>query len=200
MTDTLNVDHSKWKKPRPLLSESLRPRALSDLTLPTPTIEGLQRIIESGSMVNLLFHGPIGSGKTSAAKIFMNAIGGCRTINRSSKTSPNLARYIRQFAGCVGANICFVDEAHLISKADQIALPDIIDWASRNCRFFFAATDIKKLIPTLRSIRVWVSKIGIRCDIYNCAVRLSLIETNEFQEQQIKENPYVFLEDDGALL
>jgi DNA polymerase III delta prime subunit len=30
-------------------------------------------------------------------------------------------------------------------------LPDIIDWLSRTRRFFFAATDIKKLIPALRS-------------------------------------------------
>ena len=66
----------RWKKPKPLLAEILRPKALSDLTLPTPTIERLQRVIESGSMVNMLFHGPLGSGKTSAAEIFMDAIGG----------------------------------------------------------------------------------------------------------------------------
>ena len=31
------------------------------------------------------------------------------------------------------------------------SLPDIIDRASVNCRFFFAATDITKLIPAIRS-------------------------------------------------
>jgi replication-associated recombination protein RarA len=139
------------KNPRPLLSEILRPQALSDLTLPTLTIERLQRVIESGSMINMLFSGPPGSGKTSAAEIFMNAIGGSLTINRSSDTRGNLAKCIKEFASYTVAEICFVDEAHFISKRDQTVLPDIIDWLSRNCRFFFAATDIKKLVPALRS-------------------------------------------------
>jgi replication-associated recombination protein RarA len=69
MTDDFNIDCSERKHLRPLLSESLRPRALSDLALPTPTIERLQRVLESGSMVNMSFYGPPGSGKTSAAEI-----------------------------------------------------------------------------------------------------------------------------------
>ena len=73
------------------------------------------------------------------------------TINRCSETRPNLAKYVQDFASRCGANICFVDEAHLISKRDQTVLPDIIDWLSCNCRFFFAATDIAKLIPALQS-------------------------------------------------
>jgi replication-associated recombination protein RarA len=138
------------KNPRPLLSEILRPQALSDLTLPTPTIDRLQRVIESGSMMNMLFSGPPGSGKTSAAEIFMKGVGNSLTINRFSKTSPNLAKYIEYFASHWG-EICFVDEAHFIAKRDQTVLPDIIDWPSRSCRFYFAATDIKKLVPALRS-------------------------------------------------
>ena len=146
MTADLNSDHSKWKKPRPLLSEMLRPEALSDLTLPTPTIERIQRVIETGSIVNMLFHGPLGSGKTSAAKILIKAMGGGLTIKRSSKASLNVAKSIKESA----ASVCFVDDADLISKPDQMALADTID-QRRSCRFLFTATDIKKLIPTLRS-------------------------------------------------
>ena len=138
-------------KPKRLVSEILRPQALSDLTLPMPTIHRLQRVIASGAKVNMLFYGPPGSGKTSTAKIFMNAIGGGMTIDRSSETSPDLAKCIKDFVSRVGAKICFVDEAHFIAKRDQTVLPDIIDWVSGNCRFFFAATDITKLIPAIRS-------------------------------------------------
>jgi DNA polymerase III delta prime subunit len=67
------------------------------------------------------------------------------------KTRPNLTKYIGDFASRVGDNICFVDEAHIIAKNDQIALAGSLDCLSRNCRFLFAATDIKKLIPTLQS-------------------------------------------------
>jgi replication-associated recombination protein RarA len=95
MISDVNNDVSQQKTRKPLLSEILRPQALSDLTLPMPTIERLQRVIESGSMVNMLFYGPPGSGKTGAAEIFMDAIGGCRTINRSSSRRANLAKYSR---------------------------------------------------------------------------------------------------------
>jgi replication-associated recombination protein RarA len=150
MTTAVNGDHSKWKHPRPSLSESLRPEALSDLTLPMPTIEGLERVIETGSMVNMLFYGPPGSGKTSAAKIFIHAIGG-RTINPASAGRANLAKRVEECASGWNPNICFVDEANVISRRDQIVLPDIIDRRSSRCRFLFAATDIKKLIPALQS-------------------------------------------------
>jgi replication-associated recombination protein RarA len=150
MISDVNNDVSQQKTRKPLLSEILRPQALVDLTLPTQTIERLQRVIESGSMVNMLFYGPPGSGKTSAAWIFMDTMGGC-TINRYSTRRGNLPKRVEEFASGWYPNICFVDEAHFISKRDQTVLPDIIDRLSRSCRFFFAATDIKKLIPALRS-------------------------------------------------
>ena len=139
------------KEPKPLLADILRPQNFGDLTLPQHTIQRFERVIETGSMMNMLFYGPPGSGKTSAAEIFMKAIGDSFAINRSSKTSPTLAKRIETVASYAITEMCFVDEAQFISKRDQTVLPDIIDRLSRNCRFLFAATDIKKLIPTLRS-------------------------------------------------
>ena len=137
MTSDVSVDVFQRKKPKPLVSEILRPQALSDLTLPMPTIHRLQRVIESGSKVNMLFYGPPGSGKTSTARIFMNAIGGAMTINRSSETSPDLAKCIKDFLSRVGANICFVDEAHFISKRDQTVLVDTYRLVFRQAPFPF---------------------------------------------------------------
>ena len=138
-------------RPKQSLSEILRPQAVSDLALPTRTIDHLQKMIETNSIMNMLFYGPPGSGKTSTARIFLNAIGGDMTINRSSETSPDLVKCIKDFVPRIVAKICFIDEAHFIAKRDQTVLPDIIDRASVNCRFFFAATDITKLIPAIRS-------------------------------------------------
>jgi len=92
MTD-VNIGVSQQERPKRLVSEILCPQALSDLTLPMPTIHRLQRVIESGSWLNMLFYGPPGSGKTSAARIFIKAIGGSATINRLFKTSPDLAKH-----------------------------------------------------------------------------------------------------------
>ena len=150
MTD-VNIVCGKLETLKPLLSTIVRPQALSDLTLPKPTIQRLQRVIESGSWVNMMFFGPPGSGKTSAAKIVMKAIGRYMMIDCLSKTSPDLAHCIKGFFGHQD-KICFVDQAHLLSKRDQAVLPDIIDWASsRKFRLLFAATDIAKLMPAIRS-------------------------------------------------
>jgi replication-associated recombination protein RarA len=147
MTD----DVSQRKTLKSLLSDILRPQVLSDLTLPTRTIRALERAMTSGSIVNMLFHGPLGSGKTSAARILMDAIGKDMTINRSSETRPRLAERIESFVYRCRGKIVFIDEAQFISTRDQRVLPDIIDCFSRECLFFVAATEIKKLIPTLRS-------------------------------------------------
>jgi replication-associated recombination protein RarA len=147
----LNIDVPQQKRPKSLLSEVLRPQSLSDLTLPMPIIHRLQRVIESRSMVNMLFCGPPGSGKTSTARIFINAIGGDTTIDRLSESSSDLAKSIKDLVPRMTTEICFVDQAHFISKRDQTVLPDIIDWGSRHCRFLFATTDITKLLPAKRS-------------------------------------------------
>jgi replication-associated recombination protein RarA len=191
MTTDFNGDRSNWKHPRPSLSEILRPEALTDLTLPMPTIERLQRGIETGSMVNMLFYGPPGSGKTSAAKIFINAIGDCLAINRASKTSPNLSKYIQNVVGRVGWNMCFVDEAHLISKPEQIALPNTMEWLSDNRHFIFAATDIMKLIPTLRSRLMEISFEVAQKDREEVQKRLmkryeNILPANGFEFDQVR--------------
>jgi replication-associated recombination protein RarA len=156
MNHNVNIDGSQWKQRtlKPLVSEILRPQVLSDLILPIQTIQRLQRMLESGARVNMLFYGPPGSGKTSAARIFMNAIGGGLIIDRSFDTSPNLAKLIENYVIHAGADkICFVDEAHFFSKREQTPLPELIDRLSRPalCRLLFAATDITKLTPQAQS-------------------------------------------------
>jgi replication-associated recombination protein RarA len=147
----LNIDVPQQKGPKPLLSEVLRPQSLSDLTLPTATIHRLQRVIESRSMVNMLFCGPPGSGKTSTTRIFINAIGGDTTIDRLSESSSDLAKSIKDLVPRLTTEICFVNQAHFISKRDQTVLLNLIDWRSFNCRFLFTTTDITKLLPAIRS-------------------------------------------------
>ena len=57
-------------RPKRSLSEILRPQTLSDLTLPRPIIDRLQKMIETNSIMNMLFYGKVGTGKTSAARLF----------------------------------------------------------------------------------------------------------------------------------
>ena len=71
-------DHSKLEQcqeprnvcPKRSLPEIMCPQTLGDLTLPRPMIERLQKMIETKSIMNMLFYGKVGTGKTSAARLF----------------------------------------------------------------------------------------------------------------------------------
>jgi replication-associated recombination protein RarA len=149
-----NIGGYQCRTLKPLVSEILRPQALSDLILPVQTIQRLQRTLESSASMNMLFYGPPGTGKTSAAIIFQNAIGNGLIIDRSFDTSPNLAKLIENYVihGST-EKICVVDEAHFFSKREQTPLPDLIDRLAGLGlgRLLFTATDITKLIPQVRS-------------------------------------------------
>jgi DNA polymerase III delta prime subunit len=143
--------------PQPL-SELLRPQQLDDLTLPQRDIDRLQRMVDAGQVMNMVFHGQPGLGKTSAARIISNAVAGDAgmEINGSMLTGIDSVRQrIEPFArsGSVfgGKKICFIDEADYLSKSAQASLRHTIENAWSNCRFLFTANDIGKLIPAIQS-------------------------------------------------
>jgi replication-associated recombination protein RarA len=51
---------------RPALSEIMSPHRLSDLILPAPMIVRLRKMVETKTLMSMLFHGKVGTGKTSA--------------------------------------------------------------------------------------------------------------------------------------
>ena len=81
-------------KHKELLSEALRPQRLPHLTLPQTQIERLQQMIVSGSIMNMVFYGKPGIGKTSAARILIKELGAQENsieINGSSTTVLSLS-------------------------------------------------------------------------------------------------------------
>jgi replication factor C small subunit len=142
----------------PLLSETLRPLKLGDLALPNDVIERLQKMIETKRLMNMLFYGPPGVGKTSAAQIIMKALGpnGSLEIDGSRVTGVDFIRdRVEGFASAVslygGLKICFIDEADYLPRKAQAALRKIIEKMSVNCRFILAANDRKTLVAPLES-------------------------------------------------
>lgn len=55
-----------------LLSERLRPRTLADLTLTDHVVRRLEPMLEKRAPLNMVFRGAPGTGKTSAAMIFLD--------------------------------------------------------------------------------------------------------------------------------
>jgi DNA polymerase III delta prime subunit len=141
------------------LSELLRPQQLGDLTLADPTIQRLKGMVDSGQIMNMLFYGESGTGKTSAARILIKAVGGEGNLYEVNGSSANGIGFVRdtieKWAARTGLysgpKICFVDEADWLTPAAQAALRYVIEKKLFFCRFLFTANDLKKLKPAIQS-------------------------------------------------
>jgi DNA polymerase III delta prime subunit len=141
------------------LSEHLRPKRLQDLALPDHIVERLQVMLDNMAPANMLFFGPPGLGKTSAARLFLEARGefGTLTVDGSNDTGvESMRKLVEGFAShgawiTPGLKICFIDDADFLSKPAQAALRGIIERFSPWCRFILAVNDATKIDEAVRS-------------------------------------------------
>jgi putative ATPase len=141
---------------KPLFSEILRPRELADLALAQRDIEHLKQMVVSKAIMNLVFWGKPGTGKTSAARVILSSVSRDNSIEiDGSMINPEFLKQIEGWASSIsfngGGKLCFIDQADLTTKSAQNSLLKVIEDSSRNVRYIFAATDRSKLIPALRS-------------------------------------------------
>jgi len=144
-------------RPTQLVSELLRPQQLDDLTLPRRVIDRLKRMVDTGSIMNMVFYGTPGLGKTSAARLITKIIGAdvCE-VNGSLLTGVDMVRTtVERYASSVSLlkkpKVCFIDEADYLSQNAQAALRNVIERTSCNCRYLFAVNNIGKLTPAIQS-------------------------------------------------
>jgi putative ATPase len=140
-----------------LISEVLRPTSFNDLVISEKIKDRLQTMLDKGNILNMIFYGKPGTGKTSAAKIFIeNENYETLIINGSLETSVDEIRSrVRGFTTSCSLfgkmKIVFIDEADYLSKSSQAGLRKVIEDSSENCRFIFTANEIHKIHPALIS-------------------------------------------------
>jgi replication-associated recombination protein RarA len=140
-----------------LISEKLRPRDFDELVLDEYYKNKLKKMYESRTVMNMIFYGKPGSGKTSAAKLFTESeYFDSLTINGSLDTSIDIVRnkivnFATSMSLCQNHKICFIDEADYLSKSSQASLRGVIEETSKNCRYIFTANDMSKIHNALYS-------------------------------------------------
>jgi DNA polymerase III delta prime subunit len=118
----------------------------------------MQAMIDNQSPDNMLFFGSPGTGKTSAARIFLKARGdyGHLTVDGSKDNGIDYVRNVVEgFASThpftPGLKIVFIDDGDFLSKPGQASLRGLIERSSATCRFIVAVNDVTKIDKAIRS-------------------------------------------------
>lgn len=181
-----------------LWAEKYRPKFLKDVINQQEIKNRLQGFIEAGTMPHLLFAGPPGTGKTTAALVLINEVLGdfdvfgrkedqiqtnvpYLELNASDERGINVVRErIKNFAHLMAINAPFrviiLDEADSMTSDAQHALRRTMEKYSTTCRFVLICNYSSKIIEPIQS----------RCALFRFAP-LSVEDTKKYLENIIKK-------------
>ena len=152
---------------KPLLSK-YRPKDLDSIVSHQNIIESLRKFIAAKSLPHLLFYGPAGTGKTSAAVAMANELYGSAystmvlELNASDDRGIDVVRnrikiFCESRALTMGRQLplttkmIILDEVDSMTQDAQFALRRIIEKFARNVRFVLICNFSQKIIPALQS-------------------------------------------------
>ena len=150
--------------------DKYRPHYISSIAHQDEVKKVLFNILKTGNFPNFIFHGPPGTGKTSAVLALAHELFGPKLINErvlelnaSDQRGINVVRdIIIKFAKesisnpdpkypCPPYKIIILDEADAITLDAQAALRKVIESASKITRFVFTCNYIEKIIQPIIS-------------------------------------------------
>lgn len=115
------------------LADRIRPRALSEMVGQEHLLgEGalLRRIAQGGSIPNMIFYGPSGVGKTTAARIIAASAGKkLERLNGTTASTGDIKAIIAGLSGfdALGGVILYLDEIQYLNKKQQQTLLEFIE-------------------------------------------------------------------------
>ncbi|MBN1280688.1 MAG: replication factor C small subunit [Candidatus Thermoplasmatota archaeon] len=144
-------------------TEKYRPKTLSDLVGQDNIIERLKAYATTKNVPHLIFAGPPGTGKTTAALALAHEVFGehhwtqnLHELNASDERGIGIIRgKIKDFARTspIGASfkIIFLDEADSLTQDAQAALRRTIERYTHICRFILSVNYSSKVIEPIQS-------------------------------------------------
>ncbi|MBU0762365.1 MAG: replication factor C small subunit [Candidatus Altiarchaeota archaeon] len=177
-------------------TEKYRPKTLDEIVGQKPIVERLKAYVASKSIPHLLFSGPAGVGKTTAAICITKAFfGGIREdfleLNASDERGIDVVRSkIKDFARTRSMSgdfkIIFLDESDSLTSDAQNALRRTMEQYTTSCRFILSCNYSSKIIEPIQS----------RCAVFRFT-RLSKADVIEYLERILKSEKVKY--DKGGL-
>lgn len=141
----------------PNFSERLRPRTIEELLIPESSIEKFNAMIHSRDVMNMIFYGSPGTGKTTCANLIGNSPNFEMLYLNASLTNSiddirhQVERYATAMSLYGNTKIVLLDESDYLSKSAQASLRGLIEKTISNCRFILTANELHKIQEPLQS-------------------------------------------------
>lgn len=142
-------------------TEKYRPRRLDEIVGQDAIVDRLKAYVRERSLPHLLFSGPAGCGKTTAAlclanELFGDYVGNLLELNASDERGIDVVRgKIKDFARTRPISgvfkIIFLDEADALTPEAQNALRRTMEAYTQTCRFILSCNYSSKIIEPLQS-------------------------------------------------
>ena len=139
-----------------LLNEKYRPTTLNTFVGNENIKKSLSKYLDQNDILNLIFYGPAGTGKTTLAKLIVGNLD-CDYIyiNASDERGIETIRdKVSGFASTMSfkpLKVIILDEADFLTIQAQASLRNVIETFSRTTRFILTCNFIERIIDPLQS-------------------------------------------------